>query len=206
MTYPEEQQATTPGRLKPDAAQFWAGGVATAVVAALIALVGVLIVRWTLGIPILAPAGEGAWGNAHTAEYCLVAACVALVATGLLYLLVLSTPRPGLFFGWIMALATIAATVYPFSSSAPLAQKIGTAVVNLVLGIAITSLLQAVAARAVRLASRPAYSDGSVRYGHTGLPRQRRGYEPTEPVEPVSSDVPPTRTDIPPVRGQRPWQ
>ena len=48
---------------------------------------------------------------------------------------------PGMFFDWIMGLATLAAVVYPFSTGAPLDQKAATAVVNLVLGIAITSLL-----------------------------------------------------------------
>lgn len=59
---------------------------ATAVVAALIALVGILICRWTLSIPILAPAGDGAWGNAHTDEYALLAALIAIAAAGVLYL------------------------------------------------------------------------------------------------------------------------
>ena len=123
---------------------------ATAIVAALIALVGILICRWTLNIPILAPAGDGAWGDAHTGEYVLVAALVALVAAGLLYLLVLSTPQPTVFFRWIIGLVTLIAVVYPFSSGAPLDQKFATAAVNLVLGIAIGSLLTATSARAIR--------------------------------------------------------
>ncbi len=71
MTYPASPSDAPASRVRPDGAQFWAGAVATAVVAALIALVGILICRWTLNIPILAPAGEGAWGNAHTGEYVL---------------------------------------------------------------------------------------------------------------------------------------
>jgi hypothetical protein len=150
MTYPAAPTETGPGRVRVDSGQFWAGGAATAVVAALIALVGILISRWTFHIPILAPAGDGAWGDAHTGEYVLVAACVALIASGLLYLLILGAPAPGLFFRWIMGLATVAAVIYPFSTSAPLNQKGATAVVDLVLGVAITSLLTAVAARAIR--------------------------------------------------------
>ena len=145
MTYP----ASPDDRVRPDAAQFWAGAVATAVVAALIALVGILVCRWTLNIPILAPAGEGAWGNAHTGEYALFAALVAVVAAGVLYLLALAS-QPRVFFNWIMGLATVAAVIYPFSSSAPFSQKGATAIVNLVLGLAITSLLTAVAMRAMR--------------------------------------------------------
>jgi hypothetical protein len=153
MTYPATPAGAGGPRVRPDSGQFWAGAVATAIVAALIALVGILICRWTLNIPILAPAGDGAWGNAHTGEYALVAALVALAAAGLLYLLVLSTPNPGLFFRWIIGLVTLIAVVYPFSSGAPLDQKAATALVNLVLGVAIGSLLTATAARAIRRTS-----------------------------------------------------
>ena len=154
MTYPASTDDAGSPRVRPDSGRFWAGAVATAIVAALIALVGILICRWTLNIPILAPAGDGAWGAAHTGEYALVAALVALAAAGLLYLLVLSTPNPGLFFRWIIGLVTLIAVVYPFSSGAPLDQKAATAIVNLVLGLAIASLLTATASRAVRAVRR----------------------------------------------------
>ena len=150
MIYPASPDDAGSPRVRPDSGRFWAGAVATAIVAALIALVGILICRWTLNIPILAPAGDGAWGDAHTGEYVLVAALVALVAAGLLYLLVLSAPNPGLFFRWIIGLVTLIAVVYPFSSGAPLDQKVATAAVNLVLGIAIGSLVAEVSRRATR--------------------------------------------------------
>jgi hypothetical protein len=128
----------------------WAGGVATAVVAALIALAGVLIARWLFNIPLLAPHRDGAWGDASTGEYVLAAAGAALVATALMYLLLLTTPRPQLFFGWIITLATLVAVVFPFSTTASLAAKVSTAAVNLILGIAIGTLVNGVSARAVR--------------------------------------------------------
>jgi hypothetical protein len=155
MTYPASPNPRDGDRVQLDLGRFWAGAVATAVVAALIALVGILICRWTLGIPILAPAGAGAWGDAHTSEYVFASAGIALVAAALLNLLVLGAPRPGLFFGWIIALATLVAVVYPFSTAAPIAQKVATAVVDLALGIAIGTLLNAVASRAVRLPGVP---------------------------------------------------
>ena len=130
--------------------QLWTGGAATAVVAALIALVGILVCRWLFGIPILAPSREGAWGNASTAAYSLSAAAAALVATALIHLLLIATPRPRVFFAWIIGLATVVAVVFPFSTTAPLSQKFATAFVNLVLGIAIGSLVSSVATRAVR--------------------------------------------------------
>jgi hypothetical protein len=134
-----------------DAKQLWSGGTATAVVAALIALVGILVCRWLFDIPILAPRRDGAWGDASTAGYAVAAAAAALVATAIIHLLLLSTPRPHLFFAWIIGLATVIAVVFPFSTTAPLSQKAATAVVNLVLGCAIGSLVNGVAARAERL-------------------------------------------------------
>ena len=142
-------ESSGPGRwIEPG--PLWAGGVATAIVAALIALVGILVARWVFTIPILAPRRDGAWGDASTGAYALSAAGAALVATALLHLLLLTTPRPQVFFGWIIALATIVAVVFPFSSSAPVSQKVATAVLNLVLGIAIGTLLAGVAGRTVR--------------------------------------------------------
>ena len=190
MTYPPSPDDTAPDRVRPDSTQFWAGGVATAVVAALIALVGILVCRWALSIPILGPASDGTWGDAHTGEYVLVAACIALVATGLLYLLVLAAPEPDTFFRWIMGLATLAAVVYPFSTDAPLKQKAATAVVNLVLGVAITTLLTGVASRAIRRSVPPGQSGQPARPGPGGgyPPSQdagyapgQRGYQPTQP-------------------------
>lgn len=151
MRRPEEPppEPSAPTRLI-EPGPLWAGGVATAIVAALIALVGILISRWLFTIPILAPRRDGAWGDVSTGMYVLSAAGAALVATAIMYLLLLTTPRPQVFFGWILGLATIVAVVFPFSTTASLAAKFATALVNLVLGIAIGTLTLQVAGRAVR--------------------------------------------------------
>ncbi|MGH3301442.1 MAG: DUF6069 family protein [Streptosporangiaceae bacterium] len=133
------------------AGQLWGGGVATAIVAALIALVGVLVTRWLVGIPLLAPMRDGAYGDVHTTSLVLLVAAASLIATGLLHLLLLSTPRPTLFFGWIIGLGTVLAVVVPFTTSAPLDQKAATAVVFLIIGVAIGTLLSGVGARSVRV-------------------------------------------------------
>jgi hypothetical protein len=140
----------TPPRPKVDAGQLWPGGVATAIVAALVALVGILVSRWLLRIPLLSPRQDGAYGDAHTTGYVVAAAVAALIATAILYLLLLSTPRPMTFFTWIVALATIVTVLYPFSTGAPLQQKVATAAVDLVIGFAIGSLLNGVGARSIR--------------------------------------------------------
>ena len=67
-----------------------------------------------------------------------------------MHLLLLTTPRPRMFFTWVVELATVIAVVYPFSTTAPLSQKAATAVINLVLGAAIGSLINRTAARVIR--------------------------------------------------------
>jgi hypothetical protein len=147
---PGPAQPGRPPRPKVDARALWAGGAATAVVAALVALVGILVIRWLFKIPILAPQRDGAWGDASTGAYVFAAAAVAIAATGITHLLAAATPKPSAFFGWIMGLVTVIAVVFPFSTTAPLSQKLATAVVNLAIGFAIGSLLSGVAARATR--------------------------------------------------------
>jgi hypothetical protein len=157
---PDRPRSTHP---QVDPGKLWPGGMATAVVAGLIALVGVLVCRWLFGIPLLAPKSDGAYGDVHTTALVLLAAAAALVATALAHLLLLSTPRPLTFFGWIIGLATVLAVLVPFSTAAPLTAKIATAAVDLVLGVAIGSLISGVAARSVRLppGSDPGYMGGN---------------------------------------------
>ena len=132
-----------------DARKLWAGGAASAVVAALVALAGVLISRWLFAVPVLAPSQDGAFGNVHTADLVLVAVAGALVATGLVQLLMLGTLRPLLFFGWIVALVTAIMVAFPFSTTAALDAKIATAVFNLAIGVTVGTLVGGVAARSV---------------------------------------------------------
>jgi Family of unknown function (DUF6069) len=150
--YPPEPRRPRP---RVDGRMMWSGGVATAVVAALIALVGVLVCRWLFNIPILAPRRYGAYGDAHTTTLVLAAAGAALVATLLAHLLLLSTPRPMTFFGWIVALVTVVFVIFPFRTGAPLVQEVATAALYLVLGIAIGTLLSGVGERATRVRPDP---------------------------------------------------
>jgi Family of unknown function (DUF6069) len=151
MTIPMESPDPGPGSSRQvDARPLWSGGVATAVVAALIALVGILVARWLFNMSFLSPRREGAWGNASTAGYVFAAVGCALVATALMHLLLLTTPYPRVFFTWIIGLATLVAVVFPFSTTAPVSQKIATGFVNLVLGVAIGTLIAEVSRRATR--------------------------------------------------------
>ncbi|TDU83328.1 hypothetical protein EV138_5792 [Kribbella voronezhensis] len=133
-----------------DAGRLWAGGLATAIVAALVGLAGILLARGVFSVPVLAPAGQGTWGDADTTVYALSCAATAVLATALLHLLLVSTPQPLLFFGWIITLATVVAAIAPFVTKGSTSAKIATGAINLAVGIAIGVLLSGAGRSAVR--------------------------------------------------------
>jgi hypothetical protein len=133
-----------PGRL-------WAGGVAAAVVAALIGLVGVLVARAMFQLAVLSPKQAGAFGDEKTISLCVGAAVAALLATGLAHLLLVSTPSPLSYFGWIVGLLTVAAVVAPFLGSGSWPVRLAQALIHLVIGMAIGGLVSNAAASASRL-------------------------------------------------------
>jgi hypothetical protein len=145
---PDQDEPSSP-RMAIDAPRLWSGGAATAVVAALVAWVGVLIGQSLLDRNLEQSAVILSFFTSFTANYALTAALLALAATGLAHLLSLSTPRPTVFFGWIVALFTVAGVVIPFTRGGTMADKATVAVINLVLGICVGSLLSAVIARTV---------------------------------------------------------
>jgi hypothetical protein len=168
-----------PARPTVAAGTLWAGGLATAVVAALAYAVGVVIARVVFDVPILAPERDGALGDSTTWQLAMTAFVVALLATALMHLLLVVTPRPYAFFGWIMGLVVVLVTVLPFAQDAPRSSQIATAIINLVVGAAITSLVRGVAARSIRPAARPAPYGGPPASGP-----ETRDYPPAQPGDP----------------------
>lgn len=148
---PEQDDSRLP---HVDGGRLWAGGVATAAIAALIAVVGIVVARGLLDVAVLAPKRSGTWGNANTATYAVAAFVFGLLATGLMHLLLLFTPQPFSFFGWILGLLTLVAVLAPFAISAELAPKVATAVINAVIGIAVWSLTAGTARRSAGLSTR----------------------------------------------------
>jgi Family of unknown function (DUF6069) len=137
-----------------DAGRLWAGGLATALVAALAAVAGLLIARGIFHAVVLAPKGDGIWGNASTAEYALGAAGAAIVATALMHLLCLAVPAPGTFFQWIMVLVTVIAVALPLTLSVASSTKVATAAINLALGLIIMVVIHSMAITARTLHQR----------------------------------------------------
>ena len=109
------------GHVHVNAGRLWAGGVATAIVAALAVLAGVLFTRGVLGIPVLAPKAASDFGDSSTTVYAGLAAGCALLAS-----------------------------------------KIFTAIINIVVGVAVISLLSGVGRVAIRPAALPTIPDRPV--------------------------------------------
>ncbi|MEU1617585.1 hypothetical protein ABZ479_09810 [Streptomyces sp. NPDC005722] len=142
--------------------RLWGVGAATAVLAGLLAKTGITVAQRFLLLPLFAPEGYGLWRDAAATAYVLGAALVALAATLLLRVLLASTPRAMLFFGWIMTALTFFAVVVPLAVHRS-NEMLAACVVNLFIGLIVTSLLASAARWALTRAGqspRPAWQGG----------------------------------------------
>lgn len=148
----EEQTSADTGRL-------WAGGVATALVAAGVALIGVMVLHRVLDAPILSPGGLRQAADYAMVAFPVAAAVITLLATGLLHLLMATTPRASLFFGWIAALIMALVVLQVFLHDTEMLTKVETAAYYLLMGIAITTSLIGVSRSAVRYHRHQSYDE-----------------------------------------------
>jgi hypothetical protein len=66
-----------------------------------------------------------------------------------MHLLMLTTPSPFQFFGWIILLLTAVAAAAPFATGATLAAQVATAAINALIGLAIFGLTESSARRSI---------------------------------------------------------
>jgi Family of unknown function (DUF6069) len=144
-------RGTLRARVGVDGARLWGGGLATALVAALAALAGVLVLQGVLDIKIIRPVLLIDVAGSIAADYAVTAFVLALLATGLAHALALTTPRPRMFFFWIVSVATVCAAAIPFALDTKTASQVATATLNVILGACIASLVGAVLSRTVYL-------------------------------------------------------
>ena len=135
-------------RLGLEVGRFWAGALATMLVAALIGLAADFILEEVLNLEIRAQADLFGTGSDLMA-WVVAGALFALAAAVVLYLLVMSTPRPRSFFGWVVGLATVILAAVPFAGSFELIPAILAAIVWIVIGSAVYSLLTGTLSRTV---------------------------------------------------------
>jgi hypothetical protein len=163
MTVYDSAGSTPFGRPPVRAVTLWAGGAAAALVAAGVAVVGFLLVRGVFDLPILGVERGGAVFEPSMLTYALLAGLGAVLATALMHLLLLTTPRPRTFFGWIIGLATAAAMIVPFTLDQPWPAKLATAGLNFFIGL-VTGVLVSMSARsAVRPGRRTSSTDLPIR-------------------------------------------
>jgi uncharacterized protein DUF6069 len=167
---------------RADAGRLWAGGAATALVAAGVALVGVLILHKMLDSTVLIPGAGRETASEAMTVLPISAGIIALLATGLLHLLMAAAPQAQQFFGWIGGLVLTLVVLQVFLSEAELVTEIQTAVLYLLIGIAMISSLLGVSRTAVRYHRRQDYRESYAddpAYGYE--PRGQygpRGHEP----------------------------
>jgi uncharacterized protein DUF6069 len=169
---------------RADAGRLWAGGAATALVAAGVALVGVLVLHRMLDSAVLIPGAGSETADDAMTVLPISAGIITLIATALLHVLMSTTPQAPQFFGWICALVMALVVLQVFLSEAELITEIQTAVLYLLIGIAMTSSLLGVSRTAVRYHRRQDYRENYADDGAYGGYEPRGQYGPRGPHEP----------------------
>lgn len=124
-----------------DAGRYWAGSVATVAVAALIGLAAVFVLENVFGLNVDSPPVTGVGSDATA--WAVAGGAFALLAAVVLYLLVMSTPRPRSFFGWVIGLATVVLAALPFAGAVDPLPDLLAAIIWVIMGAAVWSLLTA---------------------------------------------------------------
>ena len=139
--------AVTGSRIRHiDQSRFWVGAVLTSTVAALGGVIGLVVARDLLQIPISAsPFGVG---PVHIASYGLLAGVVAMLAATVYAGLLAFAPRPTVYFGALGGLLTTLAVLLPFTVPAAIGGQIALAAINLTVGVLVLSLIPVSASNA----------------------------------------------------------
>lgn len=163
-------------RADADAGRLWAGGAATALVAAGVALIGVMVLHSLLHAAIVSPTGLRQAAGYAMIAFPVSAAILTLLATGLLHLLMTTTPRASQFFAWIASLALALLILQVFLHQTDLLTQAETAAFYLLIGVAIISSLLGVSRSAVRYHRHQGYRESRPQEGGYGYPDQT-GYQ-----------------------------
>ncbi|HEU5158259.1 MAG TPA: DUF6069 family protein [Streptosporangiaceae bacterium] len=153
-----------------DAGRLWAGGAVTALVAAGVAWIGVMVLHRLLDAPILSPGGLRQAADYAMVAFPVGAAIATLLATGLVHLLMEATSQPSQFFGWIASLVVALVILQVFLHEAEMLTKIETAAFYLLMGVAIISSLLGVSRSAVRYHRHQSYQDNRADPAGYGYP------------------------------------
>ncbi|AEG44897.1 hypothetical protein [Isoptericola variabilis] len=133
--------------LRLNAGRFWAGAAATVLVCALIGFAASVIIEQVFDLELLSP--PDLFDAGTSASWAGAGALFALLAAVVLQLLVVATPRPSMFFGWLVGLTAVILAVLPFTGDPDVLPAVLTALVWIVLGLAVWSMLTGVLSRTI---------------------------------------------------------
>ncbi|WP_277211868.1 hypothetical protein [Isoptericola croceus] len=142
-----------PGRPRLDVGRYWAGAGATVLVCALLGFTASVIFSEVFDIGLIAPPDMVAAGD--DASWAGAGALFALLAAAVLHLLVVVAPRPRMFFGWLVGLTAVILAVLPFTGNPDPLPAVMTAIVWLILGVAVSSMLGSVLGRTLSVPVTP---------------------------------------------------
>jgi hypothetical protein len=127
------------------------GGIAAAIVAALVPVVGLLIARGVFNVEVFVRHDDGSLVTVTSGTYALAGFVAGLLAAALMALLViLRVPSARLFFTAIVLLVTVIAVVSPFSTGVGRDSAVAAAAINAAIGLTILILLGSVTGEVVR--------------------------------------------------------
>lgn len=162
---------------RADAGRLWAGGVVTAVVSAGVALISVMVAHKLLNVHLLNPDGSREPADDAMVMLPFLAAIITLFGTGLLHLLMTTTPRAPQFFATIGGLLIVLILLQVYISSDDVPGRVTTGVMYLIIGVVMISSLSGVGHTAVRYHRRQAYEENG---GYRDARRGEYGYDQYE--------------------------
>jgi Family of unknown function (DUF6069) len=132
-------------REDPEWGRLAGGGIAASLVAALVPVVGLIVVRGVFNVEVFVRHHDGSLVTVSSATYALAGFAAGLLASALMVLLViLRVPAAKRFFAAIVILVTVIAVASPFGTGVGTGSALATAAINAAIGIAILVLLSGV--------------------------------------------------------------
>ncbi|MEV0648786.1 hypothetical protein AB0I28_26365 [Phytomonospora sp. NPDC050363] len=131
------EPGTSPYARALDIRRFWTGCGITAAVAVAIAVTGFMVVRSVLQTPVLGVSVYAGVTEPSVLGYVVVVAAGTGVAGLLMYMLVMGSPRPLVYFRWIMALTLVWTVLLALFASDDRRTGLVTAGLNVLIGMVV---------------------------------------------------------------------
>jgi uncharacterized membrane protein YhaH (DUF805 family) len=138
---------TTTAAPRIDQARYWVGAAMTAVVTALLGVIGLIIAHDIVHAPVQLGSGAAAT-PVPAATYGLVAAAIVFAAAAVYNALLHICPRPTVYYSWLISVLTLLAVLLPFTTTAALTSHIVFAATNLMVGLSVLLLVPMAAVNA----------------------------------------------------------